>query len=57
MTITITYVSGKTETYTSVTEFSNNGSVVAFKGKLGGQDPVRAWQINWAGVLKIEMSQ
>lgn len=57
MTIKITYSNGTTETYTSVTDFSNNGTIVSFRGKLAGQDAVRSWQINWSAVTKIEMTQ
>lgn len=56
MTIKITYASGATETYTGCTDFTNNGSVVAFRGKLSGQDQVKSWQINWSLVAKLEMT-
>ncbi len=57
MTVTITYTNGTSETYTSVTGFANNGTIVSFKGKLAGREPLKDWQINWASVTKIEMSQ
>jgi hypothetical protein len=56
MTVKITYTDGTTETYYGVTSFTNNGSVVEFKGKKSPTGTVELFQINWASIRKIEMS-
>jgi hypothetical protein len=56
MTVKITYTDGTTETYTSVTSFTNDGSIVEFKGKKSPSSPVEAFQFNWASIRKIELS-
>lgn len=55
MTITVTYMSGTVETYTSCSSYTNDGKVVKFVGKLSGESVSATWEINWSSIKKIRL--